>query len=390
MPPAVRLRVSYGLGVHLATAARESPAGRFTWTRLGELSGPAGPTLLMDAAGGSGPPKPRAGAAVCALDPESALDRLFRMRPQADAFFAIHPEAPRGAAGWRHDGRMIPCQGFEIMGPGCRRYADDALAAFLDEADSRPEGALGSGAIHEMRSSSVIVAGCGGLGSAAALLLAQEGVRRLWLIDFDHVEDHDLGRSPVGWDRSRIGMPKSEALAEALAAWPGPAELRPWTGRAEAAAQAWADADACFICCDNAPARRACAHAAAACLIPAISVGTGILDWSARGFGVELALSFPGQGCAACVGEIPERGSFAFGRERRGSLRSLNMAAAGQAVLQWQLYLAGRLPQPVRQRATAEGAERGPRRRGRIIDSLPRSCRCRTQPLGPPAGAALS
>ena len=264
MPPAVRLRVSYGLGVHLSTAARESPAGSFTWTRLGELSGPAGPTLLMDAAGGSGPPKARAGAAVCALDPESALHRLFRMRPKAEAFFAVHPTEARGAAGWRHDGRMIPCAGFEITGPGCRRYADDPLASFLDEADSRPEGALGSGAIHELRSSSVIVAGCGGLGSSAALLLAQEGVRRLWLLDFDLVEEHDLGRSPVGWRHGHVGRPKAEALAQALGAWSGPTEVRPWVGRAEEAAAAWADADASFICCDNAPARRACAHAAAA------------------------------------------------------------------------------------------------------------------------------
>jgi NAD(P)-dependent dehydrogenase (short-subunit alcohol dehydrogenase family) len=352
------------------------------------MSGPAGPTLLMDAAGGSGPPKPRAGAAVCALDPDAALHRLCRMRPEADAFLAIHPTDSRGAAGWRHDGNLIPCTGFEIMGPGCRRYADDPLAAFLDEADSRPEGALGSGALHEMRSSAVIIAGCGGLGSAAALLLAQEGVRRLWLLDFDHVEEHDLGRSPVGWRRSQIGRPKAEALADSLAEWPGPTEVRPWIGRAEDASAAWRDADASFICCDNAPARRACALAAAACLIPAVSVGTGILDWSAMGFGTEIALSFPGQGCAACVGEIPRTGSFAFGEGRRGSLRSLNMAAAGQAVLQWQLYLAGRLPQPVRQRSTASGPGPGSRRPGRLIDTLPLSCPCRSQPLGPPAGAA--
>jgi len=58
------------------------------------------------------------------------------------------------------------------------------------------------------------VAGCGGLGSNAALMLARAGVGRLILVDFDRVETSNLDRQY--YFARQVGMRKVEALAEVI------------------------------------------------------------------------------------------------------------------------------------------------------------------------------
>lgn len=60
------------------------------------------------------------------------------------------------------------------------------------------------------------IAGCGGLGSNTAMLLARAGVGRLILADHDVVEPSNLNRQH--FFRSDIGRPKVEALADHLRA----------------------------------------------------------------------------------------------------------------------------------------------------------------------------
>jgi sulfur carrier protein ThiS adenylyltransferase len=60
----------------------------------------------------------------------------------------------------------------------------------------------------------VAVAGCGGLGSNAAVALVRSGVGRLILIDHDRVEASNLNRQHFFVDD--IGRPKVEALADHL------------------------------------------------------------------------------------------------------------------------------------------------------------------------------
>lgn len=67
-----------------------------------------------------------------------------------------------------------------------------------------------------LRASVVGVAGCGGLGSNAALSLARAGVGRLILADFDRVEPSNLNRQQ--YTVRQIGRGKAEALAENLRA----------------------------------------------------------------------------------------------------------------------------------------------------------------------------
>ena len=67
-----------------------------------------------------------------------------------------------------------------------------------------------------LRASSVGVAGCGGLGSNAALSLARAGVGRLILADFDRVEPSNLNRQQ--YTVAQIGSRKAEALSVNLRA----------------------------------------------------------------------------------------------------------------------------------------------------------------------------
>lgn len=67
---------------------------------------------------------------------------------------------------------------------------------------------------HKLQQAVVAVAGCGGLGSNAAMWLARLGVGRLLLIDFDKVEPSNLNRQYYFLED--IGRYKAEALRERL------------------------------------------------------------------------------------------------------------------------------------------------------------------------------
>ncbi len=61
---------------------------------------------------------------------------------------------------------------------------------------------------------SVAIIGVGGVGSWVALNLALTGVKTVWLIDPDVIEQHNLNRTP--FKSSQVGQPKVMALAELI------------------------------------------------------------------------------------------------------------------------------------------------------------------------------
>ncbi|MDP3630765.1 MAG: sulfur carrier protein ThiS adenylyltransferase ThiF [Actinomycetota bacterium] len=65
-----------------------------------------------------------------------------------------------------------------------------------------------------LRSATVAIIGCGGLGSSVAEMLVRSGVGALVLIDFDRVEEDNLNRQL--FFRDQLGRLKAEALAETL------------------------------------------------------------------------------------------------------------------------------------------------------------------------------
>ncbi|MBQ3059480.1 MAG: sulfur carrier protein ThiS adenylyltransferase ThiF [Desulfovibrio sp.] len=68
--------------------------------------------------------------------------------------------------------------------------------------------------LKKLRSVRVGIAGAGGLGSNAALMLARSGVEDMLLVDDDVVDASNLNRQQY-WPR-HVGRPKVEALAELL------------------------------------------------------------------------------------------------------------------------------------------------------------------------------
>lgn len=62
----------------------------------------------------------------------------------------------------------------------------------------------------------VVLVGCGSVGAPVALALAQTGVGRLVLVDYDTLSWPNVGRHPLG--ASAVGRNKAEALAERLQA----------------------------------------------------------------------------------------------------------------------------------------------------------------------------
>ena len=63
---------------------------------------------------------------------------------------------------------------------------------------------------NKLKSSSVGIAGVGGLGSNAAVALARAGIGRLVLVDFDKIEESNLDRQYYFTDQ--IGKIKVESL----------------------------------------------------------------------------------------------------------------------------------------------------------------------------------
>ncbi len=74
---------------------------------------------------------------------------------------------------------------------------------------------VGTEGHRRIRETSVVIVGCGALGSNSADLLVRSGIGRLTLVDADRLADHNLQRVAV-YREQDVSRPKVEALAEAL------------------------------------------------------------------------------------------------------------------------------------------------------------------------------
>lgn len=72
---------------------------------------------------------------------------------------------------------------------------------------------IGEEGQQKLQNASVLVIGCGGLGSAVAVYLATSGVGKIHLVDFDNVDISNLHRQ-VFFEIVDVGKPKAETLAK--------------------------------------------------------------------------------------------------------------------------------------------------------------------------------
>ncbi|RPB09588.1 hypothetical protein P167DRAFT_527033 [Morchella conica CCBAS932] len=111
-------------------------------------------------------------------------------------------------------------------------WDEDLIAEQL----SRNATFLGTPGLAAVRSSIIIVVGCGGVGSWAATMLVRSGVGKIRLIDFDQVSLSSLNRHAVA-TLADVGTPKVHALKSHLAA------VAPWV-EIDARNELWTLADA--------------------------------------------------------------------------------------------------------------------------------------------------
>ena len=82
---------------------------------------------------------------------------------------------------------------------------------------SRMEYLVGKDRLEKFRNKSVLLCGCGGVGSFVAEALCRSGLGHITLLDFDKVEPSNLNRQLMS-DKNNIGQFKTEALKKRLEA----------------------------------------------------------------------------------------------------------------------------------------------------------------------------
>ena len=113
-------------------------------------------------------------------------------------------------------------------------YAEELVREQL----ARNYAFLGEEGVARVRKACVVIVGCGGVGSWAAVMLARSGVARLRLIDFDYVTLSSLNRHATA-ALADVGTPKVLCVARALHAIAPFVEVDPrvelWRGDADGA-----------------------------------------------------------------------------------------------------------------------------------------------------------
>ncbi|KAK4162028.1 hypothetical protein QBC43DRAFT_90173 [Cladorrhinum sp. PSN259] len=102
-----------------------------------------------------------------------------------------------------------------------RAQAGDFDDELILEQLARNRVFLGDEGLAKLRSSFVVVVGCGGVGSHACAALARSGVSKIRLIDFDQVTLSSLNRHAVA-TLADVGLPKVQCLQRRLCA------ITPW------------------------------------------------------------------------------------------------------------------------------------------------------------------
>jgi adenylyltransferase/sulfurtransferase len=164
----------------------------------------------------------------------------------------------------------------------------------------------GEGGQRRLKTSTVFIAGAGGLGSPAAIYLAVAGVGRIRICDMDSLEPTNLNRQ-ILHDHTRVGLNKSVSARQTLALTNPHVEVTALseTITADNVDHLVGDADIILDCLDNFATRYVLNDAAARLRIPLVYGSV---------WGIEGRLSFfqpPETPCLRCLfPEGPPKGVF--------------------------------------------------------------------------------
>jgi hypothetical protein len=182
------------------------------------------------------------------------------------------------------------------------------------------------------------VVGCGRLGSLISSILVRAGVERIYFIDPDRVELHNIDSSfeIKGTD---IGKSKVMALANVLSNTGSATEIIPVEKSIDSwdALDAIRNSDIVISCVDNAGARLCTSILCVLFLKPHLDIGAGVFSEDEKEFGIDVRLIIPPYGCISCNGgagdEREIEGFFnniiPISHSQRGGWSNVNLISAG-------------------------------------------------------------
>lgn len=150
---------------------------------------------------------------------------------------------------------------------------------FFDEKPAASGQVLGAGTTSLMRTLSVGVVGASGTGSIVIEQLLRLGVKRLVVVDPDHMERRNLNRILNSTlEDAGANAPKPELAVRAAAALGGETTVRSFRTRLQdrGAIAALAQCDVVFGCVDSAEGRQTLNRLAAYYLVPYVDLGVRI------------------------------------------------------------------------------------------------------------------
>jgi hypothetical protein len=212
---------------------------------------------------------------------------------------------------------------------------------------SRTIGALGQDAWKRIAGLRYVIVGAGRTGSLLARLLLQLGIRHLSLIDFDEVQESNLGEMADFVGGENIGKHKVEAIMKKLLAMYPEAEVNAVRTSISnlAALHAVKQSDVLFCCSDHDTARLVTTLVASMYCRVLIDTASGISRESDSRMGVSIRLALPSR-CLCCLGGLRLEGTWSWldtseqefhveriwTQERQGSLASISNLSASLAV----------------------------------------------------------
>ena len=162
-----------------------------------------------------------------------------RRSRRADLADQINRALASGAAETRIQPSLSPSPPIPNTEPApAPEPSSDYAEELVREQLARNYAFLREDGVSRVRAASVVIVGCGGVGSWTAVMLARSGVSRLRLVDFDYVTLSSLNRHATA-TLADVGTPKVECVARALCAIAPFVQVEPrvelWRGDADGA-----------------------------------------------------------------------------------------------------------------------------------------------------------